>query len=83
MTAKKTTAKPMTAEQIIAKTAEFVKREADTTACCIPMRDRGYVRLVGQDFMVFFSKNQIGESAQYKWETRHVDQLCNLWIWHK
>ena len=76
-------AKPLTAEDIIARTAEFVKREADTSACCIPMRDREYWHLVGQDFMVFFSRNQYGESAEYKWETRYVDQLCNLWIWRK
>jgi hypothetical protein len=74
----------MTVEQIIAGTAGFVKREADSnTAVCIPMRDREYWALVGKAFMDFFSRNQLGESAEYKWETRHVDGLCNLWIWRK
>lgn len=73
----------MNAEQIISQTAEFVGREARSSACCIPMNDRGYWELVGQDFMGFFSKQTFGESAEYQWETRQVDQLRNLWIWRK
>lgn len=72
-----------TAEEIISETASFVKREADDKACCIPMRDREYWRLVGKDFMDFFIANPLGESTEYKWETRRVDGLCNLWIWRK
>ena len=73
----------MTAEEIVAGTAAFVKAEASKQACGVPMRDREYWALLGQNFMNFFNVHQYGESAEYKWETRHVDGLCNLWIWHK
>ena len=73
----------MIVETIVSQTADFVGREARTSACCIPMRDREYWALVGKAFMDFFSRNPTGESAEYQWETRRVDDLCNLWIWRK
>ena len=80
---RKPAAKSATVEDILSKTAGFVKREANATACCIPMNDREYWQLVGKDFMDFFSVNQLGTSEQYQWETRRVDHLRNLWIWRK
>jgi hypothetical protein len=78
--ARKTQTQVRTVDQIIAAAPAFVARDAER-ACCIPMRDRGYWELMGQEFMAFFSRNEQGESKGYKWETRKVDQLCNLWVW--
>lgn len=78
---RQTIVKVQTADEIIENSAAFIAREAAQSACCIPMRDHEYWALVGADFMTYFSKHQIGTGERYQWETRHVDQLCNLWIW--
>jgi len=72
----------ITADSII-EAVPWLAEEAARSAGSVPMNNREYWALVGPAFMDFFSRNLNGQTDKYTWETRIVDDLRNLWIWHK
>jgi len=72
-----------TVGEIMGKAPNWLKEDAEKFGRMIPLTDSGYIELVGTEFVKFFSRfeNMEGETNEWKWHVRRVDELINLTIW--
>ena len=72
------------AQRLLENTPSWFKKDATRSEVCVNLRDRGYIGLLGDDFVNFFRTNNEGETQNgWHWVVKTVDEIVNLHAWYR